>query len=832
MTSEQYKELLLTTLSQLRYVRGIPVEGSYPQQYDTDLPIVHITSIQDIQNIGTAYPSSCYFSLVQDIDAEGFDYRPVNIVEGHFNGNGYKISNLCIQQINNPEYEDIFGALFRTVSLSTVENVTLDNLDATALFASGIVAKAMNSTFLNCQASGKMLGAWAGGIASQALRTNIVNCSTNLDATAGVFSGIVTQGQDVFIQGCSFNGIVLSEQASGIMSEDLGNSQIKQSFNLGEFSVYDSTELTYVAGILGQGISTSVTDCFSRPIFHPGFDNTSGLVGRLNDGEIKRSYTTVPDTILDGTNNVIDYVYTEDLKDCATFANYDLENVWLCNDGYYLEIRPITDPDLPEQVFTEIHNYNDLVNISPSGAYILMEDIDLTGVEFTPIDLTTGYFNGNNHSISNLTINDATSDHIGLFSRAAMISNLTLSGEAHGRDYVGLIVGEMTLGSETMINCSASGIATGRNYVGGSLGSGKNIAASHFDGNVSASGEQVGGFAGFCTEVTKCSSVADVIGGDSVGGFMGGGTATKSSSIGNTTGFNKVGGFAGGTSWLLDCFSRGSTDGNAQVGGMVGRYAGFIVTTIKRCYCDGAVSGNEDVHAFVGKKILFSGDITDCYYNSLTAGVSDNYASGLPSLLCPNAFNWDYVNVWECVDGEYPTIREYPTIIAETSELPFDITMNIRVLDVDYPGYLINEWVKSRDIFVYEDVYTRKLVISKHNYSYPILNVPTDISAWGSQQFYRFPELKEGWEWRGGRAVNLVHLELVRLYSEINLLKQKEADYVQKIELAEGGTDNLEADLALTRNAITDLVGQFTALYLNESLKLPSEDQMYLNIIS
>lgn len=834
MTSEQYKELLLLTLNQSRYVRGIPVEGSYPQQYDTDLPIVHLTSIEDIQGIGTLYPSKCYFSLVQDIDAEGHIYHPVNIVEGHFNGNGHKISNLKIQMIDNPEFEDIYGSIFRTVSLSTVENLIIENMDATALIVSGIASKALNSTLLNCQVAGKLYGMGVGGIVAQSIRSNLLNCSALLDSTANSFAGIVNQSQDSFVQGCSFNGTVLAEAASGIMLTDTGGSRVWQSSSLGEFYPLDqSTESEISAiGILGEGIGTEIQDCFSRPIFHIGFDNTSGIVGRLHAGEVKRSYTTDPTIFIDSTGTTYDYVYNTDLTDCATFANFDLDEIWLCNDGNYLELRVITNLTVPETSFIEINSYNDLVSMTPSGAYILMADIDLTGVAFEPIDLTDGYFNGNNHSISNLLINSPAEDYVGLFSRIAMVSNLTLSGEVIGQDYVGLIAGEMTLGAETMINCFPSGMVSGRNYVGGATGAGKNISASSFDGNVSASGNFVGGFVGSGTEITKTHVTANVLGVNYVGGLMGSGTATKSSAIGNVSGYNRVGGFAGSTSVSLDCFSRGDTEGNEDVGGFVGVYSGFLIVAIRRCYCVGNTTGNDNVGGFVGRKAFFSGQIEDAYYR---IGASDRYAIGLADaqMRCPNNFGWDYLNVWECIEGAYPSLREYPVIISETTELPFDITMNLRVLDVEYPGYIINEWVKSRDIFVYEDIHTHKLVLSRHDYSSPIIQTTgSGFSPWGAQGFYGYPQLKEGWEWRGGKAINLVNVELIRLNTEIRLLKQREADLIQKIEMAQGGTENIEAILTTVQSSISDLTSQFTELYLHQSLRLPEEDRMYIALIS
>ena len=53
----------------------------------------------------------------------------------------------------------------------------------------------------------------------------------------------------------------------------------------------------------------------------------------------------------------------------------------------------------------EIHSVEDLRAMAeaPSGSYVLMEDLDMTGVEWIPVDFT-GNFDGNGHAILNLTL--------------------------------------------------------------------------------------------------------------------------------------------------------------------------------------------------------------------------------------------------------------------------------------------------------------------------------------------------------------------------------------------------------------------------------------------
>lgn len=58
-----------------------------------------------------------------------------------------------------------------------------------------------------------------------------------------------------------------------------------------------------------------------------------------------------------------------------------------------------------EAEVTEIHTVSQLKAMAqaPDGNYVLMEDLDLTGVEWMPIDFT-GTFDGNGHALLNLTL--------------------------------------------------------------------------------------------------------------------------------------------------------------------------------------------------------------------------------------------------------------------------------------------------------------------------------------------------------------------------------------------------------------------------------------------
>ena len=77
-----------------------------------------------------------------------------------------------------------------------------------------------------------------------------------------------------------------------------------------------------------------------------------------------------------------------------------------------------------EKLVKEIKNVDDLVSLSKSselwqGHFIQKSDLDMTGVDFTPIGNESipfnGSFDGNGYEIKNLTINSLHGDNVGLF---------------------------------------------------------------------------------------------------------------------------------------------------------------------------------------------------------------------------------------------------------------------------------------------------------------------------------------------------------------------------------------------------------------------------------
>ena len=198
-----------------------------------------------------------------------------------------------------------------------------------------------------------------------------------------------------------------------------------------------------------------------------------------------------------------------------------------------------------------------------SGTFMLTNDIDLSGIEWKPIENFSGTLLGNGFSIKNLTINAIDESNLGLFASLdgyAKISNLKiidakitargegstagiLAGINNGRIENVSVEGEISVKYYTNVGGIAGqnlgsitssvnyAVVSGKTNVGGISGY-LNLASSESINNSVNEGEingktGVGGIAGFLTSSTSNMSLtniknnAQINGTDNVGGLFG-----------------------------------------------------------------------------------------------------------------------------------------------------------------------------------------------------------------------------------------------------------------------------------------------------------------------
>lgn len=255
---------------------------------------------------------------------------------------------------------------------------------------------------------------------------------------------------------------------------------------------------------------------------------------------------------------------------------------------------------------------------SQGKTVVLEADIDLRGVEFSPIPTFGGTFQGNGHTISGLSLADGAS-YQGLFryvQKGAVVRDLHVAGTVTAAGEQACLGGIAGSNEGTILACSFRGTVKGKSQVGG----------------IAGINESTGSIYG-------CTVVGPVTGEKNTGGIAGqnGGIITGCINKGavNTVHQEKeqsleesldrlnaeevldsttdTGGIAGSSNGVLrNCRNEGSV-GYAHVGynvgGVVGRSSGYL----ENCVNSGTVLGRKDVGGVAGQiapniRLIFTQD--------------------------------------------------------------------------------------------------------------------------------------------------------------------------------------------------------------------------------
>ncbi len=242
-----------------------------------------------------------------------------------------------------------------------------------------------------------------------------------------------------------------------------------------------------------------------------------------------------------------------------------------------------------------ISNAEEFKNISSNleGKYILLNDIDFGGAEWTSIGDEdypfVGIFDGNGYVISNFKITESI-EYVGLFGyNSATIKNLGVENFTIdvSSGYAGGLVCYNVGG--TITNCYAAGDVSSR-YAGGLVG--------YNDGTI-----------------TNCYATGNVTS-----------TSSGQSCAGGLVGDNRVGS-------ITNCYAAGfvsanSDSGDSYAGGLVGNNGGII----ENCYATGDVSSSGSDYSYAGGLVGDNGGIIgNCYATGdvSSSGSDYSYAGGL-----------------------------------------------------------------------------------------------------------------------------------------------------------------------------------------------------------
>lgn len=348
-------------------------------------------------------------------------------------------------------------------------------------------------------------------------------------------------------------------------------------------------------------------------------------------------------------------------------------------------------------------------------------DLDLAGIAWTPMGDTShdfaGTFDGQGHTISNLTIGTAdapiTGELAGLFGVVeGTVKNLFLD-EVSVNANVGYYVGGLVAYAVGPIeNCHITkldmdAVAPG---VGGLIGyatSGNSIYGCSVSGEIAVkSGCQgVGGFIGSMgknAQITYSGATVSVTapkeGSTNAGGFIGRGNGERAAraivkncySKGAVTGGAYAGGFTGSMAGMdiQNCYATGNvTDAFVEMTSFAGTNSvAFDLDGVARnCYATGTATAG--TAAFLNETATARSEVVNCYYVDTNTAVATGYEKATAKSLdemkaeefAAMLNNGDTTNGWIYKDGQTPLCgaepADYSAVDAALKKMPADLTV-------------------------------------------------------------------------------------------------------------------------------------------------------------
>lgn len=535
-----------------------------------------ITSAEQFMAIAKN-PAGVYV-LGKNINLSGKGWTAVDF-SGSFDGSGFKVSGLTT---------NLFNTVTGTVKNLKVEaNVSVTNTSGCQQI--GIFAKVVNGNAvvegivvygtLTTNGNYDCGGVIGGSSTGSPIIRNCKNYATvisenNGNQTGGVIGALHVIGAEIY--GCENYGNVSGKQAAGVCAWINTAMTFKECVNYGNVS---GTSLA--GGIVAYlGGKATINACGSY-----GKVSLNGAAGGKYAG---------------GTN------------------------------VSYVNLKPISITNASELSY--------LSNCIAQEVFVLANDVDMSGVEWTPINFAAT-FDGAGHKIKNLTISSASGD-LGFF--------LTLTGTAKNLKFENVNV-ETT--SEANVSVGVLAAIVGNN--------GRVQKVEILSGKVKGVMANVGGVVGTMNgtgviegcknyaAVSTSGATADYGTAGGVLGYFTAGELRDCENFGAVSGQYRVGGvlgaaYKGGTTTCNNLVNHAAISGSGNfVGGVIGRWGATyhldITATMKN---DGAVTGGNYVGGVIGQVYNSLSDRYNTY--TTTMGGYTNSASVVGGQYVGGVFGYVY----------------------------------------------------------------------------------------------------------------------------------------------------------------------------------------------
>lgn len=439
-----------------------------------------IQSVQDLSDLGRlsnsdASYASAHYVLEEDLDCKDTVIASIGRTHhfsGVFDGQGHRIFNLKITEGDQT-------GLFSFLDGGTIRNLGLENAQVSGGANTGLlIGRTMHANVLNCYAAGTASGSHdVGTLIGMTNNTLVYNCfglgtvrSTGVSAGGllGSINRSIDPSTDAAVINCyAFASVEGTNHVGSVIGYD-------ESGNPAHFVTMENVFGKEGLAAVGNNPGREGTALMAETAMKDGT-----LTDRLNDGlqEGFESWAAREDG-LPG--------FFEDRHACGLYGKGTATNPWRITDG--------SDLALAASLTNEDASFAD-------DYFKLSKDIDMTGITMTPIGKTnhfTGTFDGGNHTISNLIIEESSA-LCGLFGFAenCVIKNVGIeSGRISGTSHAGGIAGR-TMRAQ-ILNCYNKADVSGTADVGGLAGMLNNtkIRNCFASGSVLGTDRSIGGIAG------------------------------------------------------------------------------------------------------------------------------------------------------------------------------------------------------------------------------------------------------------------------------------------------------------------------------------------------
>lgn len=509
------------------------------EDIESDLNKIYLYNLIDLKEFrdsvnqkGENYRGKTVY-LMNDINLENEEWKPIQEFKGTFNGQNHTISNLKITK-----KEDNSGFFALTTDL--IENLTIHNATIYGGCSVGVISgNAFTGKISHCHVTGKITlegNYQVGGIAGGQCYAQFDSCSVigdkgssikgiykeknkEGDAIGGIVSYTAETTSHERVKDCTVEYVDIegTRKVGGIAGQvGTGNGVLRSTYSYGTISsnatdtyVNQEAGKIFVGGIIGEAICS---------VDQSGYGKTVLKENTVHDAKIMQKEKHIYDAflmeILGGTRGSIGLIDDQgghQVYDCHIYL-YGLE---LNNESWIIQNE--------EELFAFSYLVNNGYSFQ-NEKVCLKKDIDLKNEPWTPIGKTSfsfkGSFDGEHHTISNLFIdgkslqirsglgffgsiestkienftlknvhiepNDTYKDDedggyfsfgvggVAGYAKNVTIDHVNLYGNLHilGFQYVGGLVGNgyATITHCTITQTSGMGIASNCMYVGGLIG--------------------------------------------------------------------------------------------------------------------------------------------------------------------------------------------------------------------------------------------------------------------------------------------------------------------------------------------------------------------------